>query len=309
MTEYFRVSPRIWLEPYSDDVRMLAFYLLTCRHRELEGLYLLPLAYAADDLRWEVGRLKSAMSFLIADEFCSYDEQARVVFIHKALAYQAPGNPNQGTHCLNAIDDIPDTPLLAEFVQAAKKFCTEGYPKTFCSNLEDHLKGRIQGFVQQPLGKPLQEPLSEALGKPIGHPPTPTPTPTTRKKRDSETLGDLVKEPFEDLWRDSGKIGSKEDARLAYLGWTSQGTSPEDLYTATMNYYRHCEQTDTAKKHLSTFLSHRNRQNQPINRWKEWLEEEHGSSDNGRRPRSASQRVIDLLARDESFEPRQIGAP
>jgi hypothetical protein len=132
---------------------------------------------------------------------------------------------------------------------------------------------------------------------------------STRKKRDSETLGDLVKEPFEDLWRDSGKIGSKEDARLAYLGWTSQGTSPEDLYTATMNYYRHCEQTDTAKKHLSTFLSHRNRQNQPINRWKEWLEEEHGSSDNGRRPRSASQRVIDLLARDESFEPRQIGAP
>ena len=48
---YFRVSPAIWrARTWTDDMRLLACYLLTSPHRTLEGLFILPKGYICADL-------------------------------------------------------------------------------------------------------------------------------------------------------------------------------------------------------------------------------------------------------------------
>jgi hypothetical protein len=275
VAEYFRVSPRIWLEPYSDDVRTLAFFLLTCRHREVAGIYLLPLAYAAEDLRWEMGRLKSALEFLIADEFCSYDEDSRVVFIHKALSYQAPANPKQEKHCLNTIDELPPTPLLGEFLKAAQTLCTEGYAKTFADHITEHLNGTPNIPLDIQLSIPLGKPLPEQSGKRYGISTTTT-TATEKElseKRTSKSVDNSFEADFDEWWGSSGKVGSRADAKVLYIHWrTVGGASKADLLSAITNYHRRCTDDGSWEQHGRTFLAKRDREGHNINRWSEWLD-------------------------------------
>lgn len=158
MPRYYRVSPRFWTDhAWSDDARLLALYLLTCPHRTTEGLYRLPLAYARDDLGWSpqpLGkglpeRLRQALAELLASDFCSYDDTAQVVLIHKALKHQAPENHNQVTSALRMLEDLPPTPLTSTFKRLAERFC-----------------------------KRLAERLPEGFAQPIAHPPSPSPSPS-----------------------------------------------------------------------------------------------------------------------------------
>ena len=61
---YNRVFSRIWLERWDDDTMLTALYLLTCKHRSAEGLYHLPLQYAAADRHWPLKRVERALDVL-----------------------------------------------------------------------------------------------------------------------------------------------------------------------------------------------------------------------------------------------------
>lgn len=91
---YYRVSPRIWdhsrQHQWSADTERLAFYLLTGPHRNIAGCYRLPRTYAQEDLRWGSDQFDAAFAPLCAEHFCEYDEEAHVVLITKALAYEGP---------------------------------------------------------------------------------------------------------------------------------------------------------------------------------------------------------------------------
>lgn len=53
MASYYRVSPKFWIEDaplWDDDTTIIALYLLTGPHRNLEGLYRLPKRYVQEDL-------------------------------------------------------------------------------------------------------------------------------------------------------------------------------------------------------------------------------------------------------------------
>lgn len=56
MARYYPVSPLYWsdskVQSWSNETKMLGLYLLTCEHRNLEGLYRLPFAYVEADLGW-----------------------------------------------------------------------------------------------------------------------------------------------------------------------------------------------------------------------------------------------------------------
>ena len=57
---YYRVSPSIWHHrDWSDDTKLLAFYLLTSPHRSTEGLFYLLTHYMLGDLRWGPGACPS----------------------------------------------------------------------------------------------------------------------------------------------------------------------------------------------------------------------------------------------------------
>jgi flagellar biosynthesis/type III secretory pathway protein FliH len=153
---YSRVSPRFWAETcrdgWTDDMKLLALYLLTCPHRRTEGLYLLPLGYMAEDLRWSGERVSASLAQLISEGFAEYDATARVVFLPRALKYQRPDNRNQITHAVRSVLELPETYLKARLLAAASQYA--------------------QGFAQA-----LREALPQALAQGYTDPPAPAPAP------------------------------------------------------------------------------------------------------------------------------------
>lgn len=102
----------------SDDVRLLALYLLTCEHRTAEGLFRLPKVYAADDLGWSKPKLERCWRHLVDDGFIGWDKDAQVVLIHRAIHYQPPANDKVVLGALKRLADVPRSHLLVVFAES-----------------------------------------------------------------------------------------------------------------------------------------------------------------------------------------------
>lgn len=129
MARYYPVSPLFWMDdkitPLDDAGRVLALYLLTCEHRNLEGLYRLPYAYISADLGWPAERAREVMAELVECGFCQYDEAARVVFLPKALKYHQPKTAKHVQGAVNDLAAVPDSDLFPAFQAAAAEFAPE----------------------------------------------------------------------------------------------------------------------------------------------------------------------------------------
>lgn len=124
MARYHPISARFWSDPqvrlWSDEARLLALYLLTCRHRSLEGLYLLPPEYIAADLGWPVRKVNETLEHLEQEGFVAIDADAQVVLVRNALKYQPPKGAKQITGALSTLEQLPDTRLVGELVHVAE---------------------------------------------------------------------------------------------------------------------------------------------------------------------------------------------
>jgi hypothetical protein len=147
---YYRVSPVIWQEPWDDEARLLALYLLTSPHRSTEGLFRLPSAYVQADLGWSLPKVEKTLARLEKGGFIRRDGD--VVLIVNALKYQAPANPNGVKAALSAVEAVPPSTLDPIFQQLAQRFC-------------------------EPLAKGLRERFPERFGKPPSPAPALTPAP------------------------------------------------------------------------------------------------------------------------------------
>ena len=131
MARYYPVSPLFWSDEkvvgWHEQTTLLALYLLTCEHRNLEGLYRLPYAYIQADLEWSADEVRERMDELIASGFIEYDEAARVVLLPKALKYHRPVSEKQKQGAINVLQQVPDSPLWDSFVRAAAEFAPELY--------------------------------------------------------------------------------------------------------------------------------------------------------------------------------------
>jgi len=123
---YYRISPRFWQDErvmrWDDDTRLLALYLLTCPHRNMTGLYVLPLSYAAEDLGWDMDRIRMAFQRLSNEGFCTYHEPTRTILIHNALKYDSPSTEKHITGWVKVLKELPETPLLAGLLAAAERY-------------------------------------------------------------------------------------------------------------------------------------------------------------------------------------------
>lgn len=125
MPRYYRSSPAFWDEHrhWSDRQRLLAKYLETCKHRNLEGFYSLPREYVAADLGWSPAVVKSTLKSLVAADFCAYDEASSVVLLVGVLAIQSPSTALQMTGALNALDAVPPNALWDRFLIECELHC------------------------------------------------------------------------------------------------------------------------------------------------------------------------------------------
>lgn len=126
MASFYQISPLFWTDPkvtaWNDSERCLALYLLTCEHRNLEGLYRLPYAYISADLGHDKDTIAASMETLIRADFCRYDLEAQVVFLPKALKYRQPTTKKHLDGALNDLRAVPDSYLFTDFQKAAAEF-------------------------------------------------------------------------------------------------------------------------------------------------------------------------------------------
>lgn len=129
MAKYFQIWPSFWRgdrRRWSDDQKLLALYLLCCEHRSLEGYYFLPKGYIIADLPgWEMSKVDRLLGALVACGFCSYDEDAQVVFVVKALEHDAPKGPRRVTGAVKALRAVPASTLWPAFLEACATHAPE----------------------------------------------------------------------------------------------------------------------------------------------------------------------------------------
>jgi|SRR5580704_14089394 hypothetical protein len=127
MAQYYRVSPNFWKgrRSWSDREKLLAQYLLSCPHRNLEGLYWLPLAYVEADLAWAPKVVRSCLQTISTDGFAAYDDDAEVLFLCKALSFQAPSSAKQLQGAISNLERVPKTALWDRFLKACDEWAPE----------------------------------------------------------------------------------------------------------------------------------------------------------------------------------------
>lgn len=129
MTKFASVSPGYWTDEmvrgWNDAQQKLGLYLLTCEHRNLQGIFRLPLRYAADDLSWSEAKTRKHLTRLIDDGFVEYDWKASVVLLPRALRYYQPKTEPQLTGALQALARVPATPLKQRFMELAAEHQAE----------------------------------------------------------------------------------------------------------------------------------------------------------------------------------------
>lgn len=127
MANYYRVSPKFWLftrrRGWTDAQTSLGLYLLTCEHRNLEGLYRLPKPYVAADLVWSAKKVEENFAVVLESGFAVYDEDAEMVLIPKALKHQAPSTEKQIIGAVAQLERIPRTCLWDAFRMACQLHC------------------------------------------------------------------------------------------------------------------------------------------------------------------------------------------
>lgn len=159
---YNHVSPQFWSDEkvaqWDDDTRLLALYLLTCRHRFTEGLYHLPKAYAMGDLKWSAERFAIPFAKLLSEGFADYDEQTSVVLLRQCMKYQVPANENVITAAMKRLDSLPNSVLLQEFIALAERFAIP-----FAKRLRERYGERLPIPFAERYGKPLSLSLALSL--------------------------------------------------------------------------------------------------------------------------------------------------
>jgi hypothetical protein len=125
---YYRVACRFHddekVRSWPDWIKLLALYLLTTKHRNLEGFFVLPPDYAAADLGWKRSRVAKGLSILQADGFLSFDPSTNLVLVRNCLRYQQPDSKNVQKAVLSRIRSLPENQkLLQEFIDLAIEHC------------------------------------------------------------------------------------------------------------------------------------------------------------------------------------------
>ena len=126
---YHKVFTRLWSSPgfrsAPDDQRLAMLFVLTCRHRNTEGLFTLPLPLAAHELAWPIERTRAAFDALEGAGFIAVDLDVDLVWLINAVAWNAPRGEKQLRGAVNVLAETPDSFLQAHYLVKCRELCPE----------------------------------------------------------------------------------------------------------------------------------------------------------------------------------------
>lgn len=128
MRDYAKVSPQFWIGTTGKALRMagheaqiVALYLLTNPHANMLGLYYLPKLFLAHETGLSIEGATKGLARCIDVQFCSYDAQTEIVWVHQMAAYQIGEQLSENDkRCIgiqNEYDSLPENPFLQAFFE------------------------------------------------------------------------------------------------------------------------------------------------------------------------------------------------
>lgn len=142
---YYRVACHVWSDEkvatWPDSQKLLALYLLTTKHRTLEGFFVLPPQYIAADMGWPLRRVKDMLVKLETEGFLRFDEKTSLLLIRNALRYQQPDSRNVQKAVIARVRNLPvNQELLKEFLALARAHCLRSGLSPFAQGFPDLLE-------------------------------------------------------------------------------------------------------------------------------------------------------------------------
>ena len=126
-------------------MKLLALYLLSTKHRTLEGYFVLPLQYVAADMRWPIARVRKTLARLEGERFALYAPRTNLILILNALKYQQPDSFNVQKAVISRVRNLPDQQdLLDEFLRCARLHCKRSGLSPFAQGLPDLLERELK---------------------------------------------------------------------------------------------------------------------------------------------------------------------
>lgn len=146
---YYRVACRFHdvakVRKWYDQTKLFALYVLTTKHRNLEGFFILPPEYAAADLGWKRSQVIKELGILEADGFLSFDSETNLLLIRNALKYQQPDSKNVLKAVISRIKSLPENPtLLKEFIYLAFVHCRRKDLSPYAQALPELLRAEFK---------------------------------------------------------------------------------------------------------------------------------------------------------------------
>ncbi|WHH59128.1 hypothetical protein [Petroclostridium sp. X23] len=254
---YTRVESQFWqddkMRSVDCDERFLMLYLLTSPHRNILGLYFLPIPYACFDLGWDEKRFTKALEKLEWINRIKYDHKNHTVLVCNYLKYNPLENPNQVKSAIDKLNELPETPLIQDF-----KVVIEQFEKEFMEPLKEQLNKR---FIQ-----PVTETVTETVSVSGTEDNVCVDTPAENLSEEDNGAQDNgpgkgeYPTEFEEFW---SYYPRRVEKKAAFKNWNtlvnnkSSKISPHDLIKASYYYAEECKLKNTAVqyvKHAKTFL-------------------------------------------------------
>ena len=128
MRDYAKVSPQFWIGSTGRRIRkggqeaqIVAMYLLTCPSSSMIGMYYLPVATIAHDTGLSIEGACKGLKGAIEAEFCSYDDESGVVWVHEMARYQIGDQLSVGDKRCDGVqndyDKMMENPFLSAFYE------------------------------------------------------------------------------------------------------------------------------------------------------------------------------------------------
>lgn len=142
---YTKIHDTFWTDAkvnrLGSQIKLAYLYLLTSPHRNLLGLYRLPVAYMAFDLRWDPEDAKEAVRILESEGFITYDRGSSFVLVKRFLKHNRLENPNQTKAALAKLKEIGSNPLLGVLATAI-----DGIDDPYLEPLRNRLETLLEGL-------------------------------------------------------------------------------------------------------------------------------------------------------------------
>jgi len=153
---YSKIDEAFWrddkIPSLTDDAKLLFLYMLTNPHRNLLGLYLLPVPYGSYDLGWTEKRVESGMLELGKMEIVMRDKKWSIIYVPNYLKYNPLENRNQCIAGVRALNVIPRTSMDKLLLERL-----ESMEKPYMVDLISELQSRIHKTSGVPVHDDQQE--------------------------------------------------------------------------------------------------------------------------------------------------------